>query len=268
MSRYLSKLKDTLRPLRVAAGRFVVPSEAPTSTIFYKAAEITSAELVEGDFLEFGVFRGSTFIEAYRTLERAYLARAADRTRIHSPQFRQRVADRWKEMRFFAFDSFCGLPALAGIDQGTRDFEEGKFAASADEFAGNVRASGVDMRKVILVPGWFQDTCVEATRRQHRMRAASIVHIDCDLYESTKTALDFVDPLLVDGTVLVFDDWFSFRGNPQLGEQRAFAEWRATRPDLLVTEYHKEGAWRNSFIVNRASDRAGENLKGPTTCRA
>lgn len=83
------------------------------------------------------------------------------------------------------------------------------------------------------------------------MKAAAALHIDCDLYESTEVALSFVGPLLVDGTILIFDDWYCFKGNPDLGEQRAFKEWAEGQKKWRFTEYHKEGPWRNSFIANR-----------------
>jgi hypothetical protein len=244
-------IKAAIRPLRAAAGRFVIAAEPPTSTIIYKAAELTSTEQVEGDYLEFGVYRGSTMIQAHNAIRRSYLDRAADRTRIHSPRFRENVGRAWDAMRFFAFDSFQGLPALQGPDRQTADFAEGKFSCSEDQFLARVGANGVDLSKVIIVPGWFTDTCNAVTIERHQMRAAAIVHIDCDLYESTRVVLKFIEPLLVDGSVLIFDDWYAFRGNPGLGEQRAFREWTPTVPHLTFNEFQKEGPWRNSFIVNR-----------------
>ena len=245
-----ARVKSAIRPLRVAAGRFVVPVEPPTSTIIYKAAEISSSEQISGDYLELGVYCGSTLIQAFHTIRQSYLDRAADRSGIHSPRFRQNVRELWEGMRFFAFDSFQGLPPLSGPDLETRDFAEGKFACSAEGFLARVGENGVDLSKVVTVPGWFADTCREETLRRHHMRAAALVHVDCDLYESTKVVLKFVEPLLVDGTVLIFDDWYAFRGNPALGEQRAFHEWAPTLPHLTFTEFQKEGPWRNSFIVN------------------
>ncbi len=245
-----ARLKSAIRPLRAAAGRFVVPVEPPTSTIIYKAAEIASSERIQGDYLEFGVFRGSTLIQAFHTIRRSYLDRAADRTSIHSAEFRQSVRGLWNGMRFFAFDSFRGLPPLTGADLDTRDFVEGKFACSAEDFLARAATHGVDLSKVVPVPGWFADTCREETIRLHAMRAAALVHIDCDLYESTRVVLQFIEPLLVDGTIIIFDDWYAFRGNPALGEQRAFHEWAPTQPHLTFTEFQKEGPWRNSFIVN------------------
>ena len=42
-----------------------------------------------------------------------------------------------------------------------------------------------------LVAGWFDDTLNEATIQKHRITKASVIMIDCDLYSSTKAALDF-----------------------------------------------------------------------------
>ncbi len=243
-------IKELARPLRTTLGRLVIPAEPFTSTIIYKAAEIVSSEHIEGDYLEFGVFRGNTMIQAYHTIRRSYLDRAADRTQIHSPASRQRVRQLWEGIRFFGFDSFQGLPPLTGSDVQTNDFEAGKFACSEADVIARLRREGVDLSKVVTVPGWFDQTCTPETIDRHGMKAAAFVHIDCDLYESTKVVLKFIEPLLVDGTVIIFDDWYSFRGNPALGEQRAFGEWTATLPHLSFTEFQKEGPWRNSFIVN------------------
>ena len=42
------------------------------------------------------------------------------------------------------------------------------------------------------------------------MPKVGLVHIDVDLYSSTVEVLEFVKPLLVKGSVLVFDDWYCF----------------------------------------------------------
>jgi hypothetical protein len=154
-------------------------------------------------------------------------------------------------MRFFAFDSFHGLPKPGPLDSRSEDFVEGMYACTADEFLNNLRSHAVDTNKVVTVPGWFEDTCQEQTIISHRMKSAAIVLIDCDLYESARIVLKFIEPLLVDGTILIFDDWYCFRGNPSLGEQRAFREWTRDKSDWTFTEFQKEGPSRNSFIVNR-----------------
>ena len=51
----------------------------------------------------------------------------------------------------------------------------------------------------------------------------AIVHMDCDLYASSKTVLELIGPRLVPGTVMVFDDYFNYP-NWQAHEFRAFQE--------------------------------------------
>jgi O-methyltransferase len=251
--------KAILRPFREAAGRFVllprVDEEHFKATIIYKAAQIITAELVQGDYLEFGVFRGGSFVNAFQTLKRVHEENSADAGHYRNADYCGKVRAAWEGTRFFAFDSFAGLPETRGLDIHSNDFTGGKFSCSVEDFTRNLRGHSCDLDKVVIVPGWFDDTCCDGTLEKHALRRASIIHIDCDLYESAKVVLKFISPLLVDGTVIIFDDWYCFRGDPRFGEQRAFAEWTETMPEWIFTQYQKEGPWRNSFIVNHRGQR-------------
>ncbi len=251
MSGIKSAIRPFVKPIRRLAAKLVNLDEVTTNqTIICKASHILAAEKVEGDYLEFGVFSGGSFIEAFHTMRAVY----AHHRQVNSGRS-QADADKigavWNNMRFFAFDSFQGLPESEGIDKQGDDFSEGKYSFSETDFRAKLAQHGVPKEKVVIVPGWYCDTCTAETINQHQMDKAAVVHIDCDLYESAKDALNFVTPLLNDGTIIIFDDWYCFRGNPQLGEQRAFAEWSASLPDWIFTEYQKEGPWSISFIANR-----------------
>jgi O-methyltransferase len=68
------------------------------------------------------------------------------------------------------------------------------------------------------------------------VEAASIVMFDCDLYTSTKVALEFVEPLIRDQAILLFDDWkLAGLDEKNLGEKRAFDEFLASHPELAVS---------------------------------
>ena len=256
-------VRRMLLPLRRAAWRFVLcPDTLATirreihsaalrdNAIVYKAAKVLGAEKVEGDYLEFGVLGGRSLINAYRILNDVF----REHQEVHygrSEADAAQIRAVWEKMRFFAFDSFEGLPALGKVDSQGSDFAQGKYASSEALFRENLAQAGVPLEKVVTVPGWFEKTCTEETVRKHGMRKAAIVHVDCDLYSSARTALDFAGPLLVNGSVIIFDDWYCFRGNPALGEQRAFNEWKTTMKGWTFTEFQKEGPWRNSFIASR-----------------
>jgi len=85
----------------------------------------------------------------------------------------------------------------------------------------------IDRSNVKLVDGWYKDTLNEDTVEALKLEKARVVNIDCDLYNSARQALEFVQPFLQDGTVLLFDDWLCYRADPGKGEQRAAREWIA-----------------------------------------
>ena len=223
-------------------------------TLIEKVARFVVCEKIKGDYFEFGVFRGDSLVYAYSAFEAQFLSRI--RLKLSGRNEKEDAEERsvmWRDMRFFAFDSFEGLPAPADGDEGSEDFREGMFALDTEVLWHNLRAHGVPRERVDLVEGWFEDTCVPETIARHDMNKAAVVWIDSDLYSSAKTVLSFLPGLLQDGTVIVFDDWYSYKGNPRRGEQRAFNEWRETpeiRERFAFIEYQKEDWKRNSFIVS------------------
>lgn len=170
-NRLVTMLKRVLYPVRVGLGRFIILPErlSISDSIAYKAASLVATEKINGDYLEFGSYRGTSFILAYNT------------KRLNS----------------------C-LEISAGVGHGRRS-------------------------KIVRIA------------RQFGMRCA-FLHL---------TRLEACHLLLTDGTIIIFDDWYCFRGNPKFGEQRACRQWLGENEELQLSEYRKEGPWRNSFIVNR-----------------
>ena len=193
--------------------------------------QFANVQRLEGDYLEFGTFWGASFVRAY-----------------HFAQFFGMRA-----MRFYAFDSFCGLPpASAGSvdDISTSLFRRGDFACSLADFKKNLLKFRVDMAKVDIIPGWYHETLTPVLRRQLPIRKAAVVWIDCDLYESTVPVLEFITPYIQDGTVLMFDDWFAFKGRPDSGQPLAFKEWLARNPHLSAIEYRRSDWASMAFILH------------------
>lgn len=100
-----------------------------------------------------------------------------------------------------------------------------------------------------LVEGSFDETLPASIPSKYAK--AAVVHIDCDLYESTKTVFDAVAPALQDGTVALFDDWFHYRGNPNKGEARAFHEFLEAHDEWRAQPYRAYGTFCNSFVLYR-----------------
>ena len=238
-------IKRLLLPVRRLAGRFVLDENNYTGGhgCIHTAASFIAWNQVDGDYLEFGVFRGESFSDAFRAIER-------NRRVVAGAVSRTEAFDHWlsRKPRFFAFDSFAGLPGGEAARQA--DYEPGAYACSEPQFRANVAADGVDLARVITVPGMYDESLVPELKARLGLTQAAMVFIDCDLYESTVPVLDFVTDLVGQGTIIVFHDWFRFKGSPLHGEQRACNEWLSRNPHLELIEYWREGPQAMSFLVN------------------
>lgn len=144
---------------------------------------------IEGNILEFGVFRG----DSLRSIMDGKLNR---------------------NKKVFGFDSFEGLPENW---EGTV-CDKGMFSTN-----GNVPIiEGVEFYK-----GWFENTIPEYLK-DHKKEIISVLHVDCDLYSSTKTVLYSLNHLIVPGTIICFDEWFYTKSDGKLfddHECKCFNEW-------------------------------------------
>lgn len=192
-------------------------------------AEFLVGAEIPGDYLEFGVYKGTTFIYAYKRL--SYL---------------------FGDMRFFAIDSFEGLPEPAGRDAlsgYTSNFHEGEFKCDLRSFSQNLKLAGIDMNRVITVRGWFDNTLIPEKAKDYGVDKIAVAWIDCDLYESTVPVLQFITAHLSTGSVILFDDWRCYRNQPDFGEQRACREWIERNPNISLHELFSFGWNGIAFTV-------------------
>jgi hypothetical protein len=233
---------DSVRRLLVRASTVSSHQSILDSAIFLQVVNN-----VPGDFLEFGVFKGERLLQAYETVD--FLIK-----RIQSkkdPYLRNTSSRNLEQMRFFGFDSFEGLPPTQAIDvtEGQESWlGEGGFNASLDEVSAAMPRKAIAAKRIRLVKGWFDKSLTPELKKTQEMKAAAIVHIDCDFYESTVPCLEFVTDLLQNGSVLIFDDWWMYHGRSDRGEQRAFNEWKE-RHSITTKEFIAGTAM--SFIIHR-----------------
>jgi predicted O-methyltransferase YrrM len=124
------------------------------------------------------------------------------------------LAQRVSPRTVYGFDSFRGNPEdWAGWDAPRGVFDLGGRLPK-------VRPN------VTLVPGWFEET-LPAFKAEHADPVA-LLHIDCDLYSSTKCVFDHLGDRLRSGSILVFDEYFNYV-NWEEHEHRAFQELAAAR---------------------------------------
>ena len=149
----------------------------------------------EGDLAEAGVFRGSTAALILEVVRAGGLDMDG--------------------REFLLFDSYEGLPDLGASDQPSIEMAQGtgpdpfhkvtprRFSNTSEE---DVQAVFTEHPWVRTRKGWIPDAF-----RGFEDRRYSFVHIDVDLYKSTRDCLDYFVPRMSPGGIILCDDYLSVR---------------------------------------------------------
>lgn len=139
------------------------------------------------------------------------------------------------DLDYIAFDSFEGLPEIAEIDR-MAIWSAGRLKTDERDFVEIVASGGMPRTKLRTVKGFFDKSLTPALAAELLPKKAAVIYIDCDLYESTVPVLKFCRDFLQPGTLIVFDDWNCFYGDPERGERRAFREFCEENPTFRFSE--------------------------------
>lgn len=197
------------------------------ATMFSLASKFVASEQRGGDYLEFGTFDGRTMSLAWHTMAR-----------------------RNPLMRFIGFDSFSGI--IGSLEQESPGYDDGNYYSNEITFWHNMRSAGVDITRTIAVKGDFAKT-LDPPSELHRtlnIQRCLVANIDCDIYRAAKLALHFLTDILVQGAVLMFDEFHANRANNNLGERRALREWLKENPHISVEQWYDYALVGRSFIVH------------------
>lgn len=161
---------------------------------------------IEGDIAELGVWRGNSA---------ALLARVAEQ---HG-------------RKLFLFDTFEGFDArdLKGVDSSGR---KGEFKDTSIDYVKETVACHASVR---YITGFFPESIPEDLLSSKY----SVVHLDCDLYEPMKAALEFFYPRMSKGALLIMHD-YSCGTWP--GATRAINEFCTATGETLILLPDKSGS--------------------------
>lgn len=220
---FLHRIFLTLQDIYIAVNGFISPSmihnfekhDVLKKFLFYK-----EIEGIDGDYLEFGVYEGTSLKGA-----------ASYWKKIGS-----------KKMNFYGFDSFKGMKPEK---EDEHPFYT-KFDFSTDFKIIRKRFSAFP--EVKLVPGFFEDT-LKKSAKEYGIKKASIIMMDCDLYSAAKEAFRFLEPVVQKGTVLILDDYFNYLGDKKKGVRAAFEEF-VKKNKLGCEEITRYGIGGAVFLIS------------------
>lgn len=117
------------------------------------------------------------------------------------------------------FDTFEGLPELSKFDD-YKQFYSTQFVASFD-FVKHYLSS---CSNVFIYRGFFPQTTGPIMEKKF-----CFVHLDVDIYESTKSCLEFFYPRMVKGGVIISHDYPN-----SVGVRKAFDEFFRNKKEVIV----------------------------------
>lgn len=171
------------------------PLTAETMTGLFRMDDLHACLLdvlnrrVSGDFAEAGVWRGGAGI-----MMRAVLAAYGDKRR-----------------KVWLADSFEGCPApdekSYPADAADVHWKYSELAVSQEAVRKNFERYGLLDEQVVFLAGWFRDTLAKAP-----IKRLSLLHIDCDMYESTMQVLQSLYSKISPGGYVVIDDYGAVSG--------------------------------------------------------
>jgi hypothetical protein len=156
---------------------------------------------------------------------------------VHRGHSISHIARRIAPRRVIGFDSFQGNP---------EDWTGWNAPQGVFNLGGRMPEVPVN---VSLVPGYFDQTLPGWAERNPG--GIAFLHIDCDLYSSTRTVFDVLGGRLGNGTVIVFDEYFNYT-NWRAHEYKAFQELVAARG--LKYHYLAYSTKEVAVIIDQAPD--------------
>lgn len=151
-------------------------------SLFDRAFKLMKKAPVAGVFTEFGVYKGGSLI---KTIEMA------------SKYLKQDIS-------FYGFDTFEGLPKTHQSLTGNlvKDYKQGMFNKTSIEYVREqLDKKGLNAK---LIKGRFEKLKQLSIYGITKIR---FVHIDADIYEGYKDALNKITPYIQVGTVIIIDEY-------------------------------------------------------------
>ena len=200
---------------------------AARKAFFERAFSALSFNGIDGDYVEFGCCGGMTFGLAYRYSRKQSLF-----------------------CKLWAFDSFCGLPPQVKPADEHPAWIQGTMSMQVDEFKKACRENGIPQSDFEVVVGYYEEALFGPHGNELPTNIC-LAYVDCDLYSSAKTVLEFLMPRLKHGMIIAFDDYYCWSATQVSGERKACAEFFRDSEDWVLVPFLQYGGGGGgmSFVV-------------------
>lgn len=173
-------------------------------SLFDRAFRLMQRAPVSGSFVEFGVYKGGSLLKTIKMVKKYLKGKIA----------------------VYGFDTFEGMPKTNKPLTGdlVTDYRKGMFADTSIEYVKEQLEK--ERLQANLIKGRF-DQLKDLSK--YGIKKIRFVHIDADIYEGYKDALNKITPYLQVGTVIIMDEYcapsdYRYQGI-RLHGTKALNEW-------------------------------------------
>jgi len=161
-----------------------------------------------------------------------------------------------KNNKIFGLDSFEGMPNITNEDIGNynKSCPLKDFGKVGDNLSGGIEnvyntfnCLNLNMNNVTLIKGFFQDT-LQIQENIDKIGKIAILRLDGDWYESTKICLDKLYDKVIEGGIIIIDDYGHFIGAKKATDE--FREKNNIKSPLIQTDYTEHYWIKMSNIEN------------------
>jgi O-methyltransferase len=193
----------------------------------YQAARYVAQRGIPGDLVECGVWRGGSALLAALTVQQTANAAA--------PYKRRWFGRPNKKRQFWLYDTFEGMTRPTERDVDLDGFAAATYMNTYADDGKWCYADESDVRQVFSSNGIAGDDIrlvkgdVVQTLQRQKPSQIALLRLDTDWYESTKSELEILYPLLSPGGVLIIDDYGHWEG-----ARVAVDEYFSKHPSVLL----------------------------------
>lgn len=211
----------------------------------YRAWGYIFSNHIEGDYVEFGVYKGESAVSAIESYSEFY----------NWLQLQQHDNENWrrelskssplnKKPFFHLLDTFEGMPKN---NEHPIIFKQNSFLSDFEKVKKKISFKNNLNIIINFYKGTFKEKTLELQKSLKNKKIA-ILNIDCDLMESTVDALNAVKSNIDIGTIILFDDYNQFKAHNEEGQRKAFRFFQ-NNSKFIFEKFYSYGFVGQSFLV-------------------
>ena len=208
------------------------------SDFFERAFVALSFNGISGDYAEFGCEGGTSMWLAWQEIAANPVAR-----------------------HMWAFDPFAGIPKTEDPEDDQLTWIPDTVSMGVDDFHSVLATRGVPRDAYTTVDGDFAAS-LPRLGSHAEPRDIALAYIACDLYSSTVSVLEFLEPRIKHGMILAFDDYYCWTASDVSGERAALETFAADHPEWNFHRYMAIDWDGAAFVVENASWRRATTREG------